>query len=59
MLICCPFQTKEILSKHLMLYLRKDSKVKANNVAKEYVNCQVGTVKSVVATISLLSDFLA
>ena len=24
-----------------MLYLRKDSKVKANNVAKEYNNCQV------------------
>ena len=38
------FQTKEILSKHLMLYLRKDSKVKANNVAKEYVNCQVGII---------------
>ena len=34
-------QTKEILGKHLMQYLRKDSKVKANNVAKEYVNCQV------------------
>lgn len=32
--------TKEILSKHLMAYLHKDSKVKANNVAKEYVNCQ-------------------
>lgn len=33
--------TKELLAQHLAKYLRKDAKTKAQNVAKEYVSCQV------------------
>ncbi|KAL5015062.1 hypothetical protein ScPMuIL_009332 [Solemya velum] len=33
--------TREMLTSHLFRYLRKDSKVKAANVAKEYANCQI------------------
>ncbi|XP_076095546.1 protein pigeon-like [Mytilus galloprovincialis] len=33
--------TKELLAQHLGKYLRKDAKTKAQNVAKEYVSCQV------------------
>ncbi|XP_045167319.2 protein pigeon-like isoform X2 [Mercenaria mercenaria] len=32
--------TKEVLAKHMLTYLHKDGKVKANAVAKEYVSCQ-------------------
>ncbi|KAK3579419.1 hypothetical protein CHS0354_029728 [Potamilus streckersoni] len=33
--------TKELLCKHIKRYTRKESKLRAESVAKEYVNCQV------------------
>ena len=39
--IPCSLQTEQMLTAHLTHYLKKDSRIKAQNVAKEYFSCQV------------------
>ena len=41
MCVCAHVQTEQLLTSHLMHHLKKDSRIKAPNIAREYVACQV------------------